>query len=251
VLNASQWRENEDSEIVDLLTFAKKQIKLSEMKVLPLLFLLLGISAFAMDPTWKKIDPQMPRAEQLIWVEPTSTFKSFLKLYEKHSGRWQAVRLPSLPEEVPVVIGRNSFAPRGKKVEGDKKSPQGLYVFGPFFGKAPQNFPHWHYIPTTDQDKWIDDSHHPDYNRWVRGATTAKSFESLRRADGLYDLAAVISYNMNPIVPGAGSAIFMHIWKSSNEGTAGCIALRKVDLENILHWLSDRKNPHILLGDVN
>jgi L,D-peptidoglycan transpeptidase YkuD (ErfK/YbiS/YcfS/YnhG family) len=45
------------------------------------------------------------------------------------------------------------------------------------------------------------------------------------REDGVYDLLVVIGYNTNPIVPGAGSAIFLHIARASFSPTVGCVAV--------------------------
>ena len=37
------------------------------------------------------------------------------------------------------------------------------------------------------------------------------SHERMWREDGLYDLVVVIGYNVDPAVPGLGSAIFLHV----------------------------------------
>jgi L,D-peptidoglycan transpeptidase YkuD (ErfK/YbiS/YcfS/YnhG family) len=47
------------------------------------------------------------------------------------------------------------------------------------------------------------------------------------RRDGLYDLLVVIGYNIAPVSPGAGSAIFLHIAAADFAPTAGCIAVEK------------------------
>ena len=48
-------------------------------------------------------------------------------------------------------------------------------------------------------------------------------------------------------IPGAGSAIFMHIWRSDHEGTAGCIAMSEKHLLQVLHWLDKKQNPYIYI----
>ncbi len=52
--------------------------------------------------------------------------------------------------------------------------------------------------------------------------------------DAVYDLLVVIGYNMHPVVPGAGSAIFLHIARPDFSPTAGCIA---VDREVLLRLM--------------
>ena len=50
--------------------------------------------------------------------------------------------------------------------------------------------------------------------------------------DDLYDLVYVLNYNTNPIIPGKGSAIFLHICKDDFSHTEGCVAIEtKVILE--------------------
>lgn len=210
-----------------------------------------SISARAADPDWKKLGHLLQKSQQLVWVEPSATFRTSIKLYEKKQNHWQLIQLSSMPSEFPGVIGLLGFANPGQKTEGDKKSPTGLYSFGRFFGKSDQTFQQWKYQRVTSADKWIDDAAHPDYNKWIVGDTTAKSFENLLRQDEVYDLAAVINYNMNPVKSGAGSAIFMHIWRGSLIGTAGCVAMNREHLEKVLHWLDQNKNPQILMSGVN
>jgi len=62
------------------------------------------------------------------------------------------------------------------------------------------------------------------YNQWVHGAVVARSFERMKRPDNLYQYGTVIGYNMHPVMPGAGSAIFMHVWRKSI-APSGCVAL--------------------------
>jgi L,D-peptidoglycan transpeptidase YkuD (ErfK/YbiS/YcfS/YnhG family) len=54
------------------------------------------------------------------------------------------------------------------------------------------------------------------------------------REDDLYDALVVIGYNMEPIVPGAGSAIFLHIATPDFAPTAGCVAVQKEVLLGLL-----------------
>ena len=75
----------------------------------------------------------------------------------------------------------------------------------------------------------------------------AKSFERMRRSDGLYQYGIVIGYNRHPVISGAGSAIFMHVWRGYNSPTSGCVAVNQRYLRKILHWLNRQEKPVILL----
>ena len=59
------------------------------------------------------------------------------------------------------------------------------------------------------------------------------------REDSLYDLVLILGHNDDPIVPGAGSAIFMHVASPEYGPTEGCVALARDDL---LELLSDLDN---------
>ncbi len=52
----------------------------------------------------------------------------------------------------------------------------------------------------------------------------------LWRADHVYDLIVPLGYNDDPVVPGKGSAIFMHVAKPDYAPTEGCVALALPDL---------------------
>ena len=58
------------------------------------------------------------------------------------------------------------------------------------------------------------------------------------RKDNIYDILVVIKYNVKPIIPGKGSAIFIHIAKKHYFPTKGCIALDKKDLIFLVGKLS-------------
>jgi len=63
-----------------------------------------------------------------------------------------------------------------------------------------------------------------------------------------YDYGAVIDYNTAPVVPGAGSAIFLHV--STGGPTAGCVSLPGAQLLAVLRWLDPADQPRIVMGTV-
>ena len=60
------------------------------------------------------------------------------------------------------------------------------------------------------------------------------SCELLWRTDSLYDVIVVLGHNDNPVVPGAGSAVFLHISGEDFTPTNGGVALRLADMLTIL-----------------
>jgi L,D-peptidoglycan transpeptidase YkuD (ErfK/YbiS/YcfS/YnhG family) len=145
-------------------------------------------------------------------------------------------------------IGRNGFAKPDDKIEGDGKSPAGLFGLGLLFCFQAQVDTRLDFIQTSSDDKWIDDPASEDYNRYVRGATPARSYERLRLRSDDYKYCMAIEYNMNPVVKGKGSAIFLHLGVGS---TAGCVAINEPDMVFLLRWLKNRNHSRILMGNKN
>ena len=82
-------------------------------------------------------------------------------------------------------------------------------------------------------DGWCDAPEDPAYNLPVALPYPA-SAENLWRRDRVYDLIVPLGYNDDPVRPGAGSAIFMHLAKRVYPPTAGCVALSRRDLLMVL-----------------
>ena len=161
--------------------------------------------------------------------------------FEKGLRNWR----PGLPS-FDAVIGRNGLAAIGEKREGDGKTPSGVFPVGLVFGYGPEIASKMPYRQTCENDIWVDDPESPEYNKWVlKGTTSAKSFEEMKRKDHLYKYGMVIEYNTKPIVKGWGSAIFFHIWLAPGESTGGCVAVSEKKMLWLLKWLDSAKKPFI------
>ena len=71
------------------------------------------------------------------------------------------------------------------------------------------------------------------YNRLIT-LPFERSHEKLWREDSVYDLIVVLGYNDSPVVPGKGSAIFLHVARPDFSPTEGCVACEKYDLLDML-----------------
>jgi L,D-peptidoglycan transpeptidase YkuD (ErfK/YbiS/YcfS/YnhG family) len=89
---------------------------------------------------------------------------------------------------------------------------------------------------------WCDDPKSKFYNKLIKLPSKFR-YEKLYRSDRLYDLVVVLNYNLNPIIKNKGSAIFIHVAKKPLKKTAGCIALKKGNLINLLSVI--KKNTKI------
>ena len=135
---------------------------------------------------------------------------------------------------LPCILGRSGI--RAEKREGDGGTPKGRVSLRRVLYRA-DRIP----VPKTAlpvaaiarDDGWCDDPRDPRYNQSVKLPYPA-SAESLWRDDHLYDLVVVLGHNDDPVVPGLGSAIFMHIAAIGGEPTAGCVALQREHLLSVL-----------------
>ena len=134
------------------------------------------------------------------------------------------------------ALGPAGVVPAAEKREGDGASPAGAWplrrvLYRPDRRAAPETA-----LPVQalrPDDGWCDAPDDPAYNRPVRLPYPA-SAEALWRDDGVYDLIVVLGHNDDPVVAGAGSAIFLHLAKPGYPPTQGCIALSAPDLERLL-----------------
>jgi len=160
---------------------------------------------------------------------------------EKTKRKWKLAIAP-----VQASIGRNGFAQENEKIEGDGKTPNGLYALGQLYSYEATVDTKIPFQQVDSLDKWIDDSTSNDYNKYVRGATTAKSFEHLKLNSIDYKYCIVIEYNTNPVVKGKGSAIFFHVADEKYSPTAGCVAIAEGDMLVFLKWFKPRKKKAML-----
>ena len=132
------------------------------------------------------------------------------------------------------AIGRGGV--RGDKREGDGATPSGRFVLRRVFYRADRLAPPKTALPSralTPDDGWCNDPNHADYNRPVR-LPHAAGHEALWRDDGVYDVIVELGYNDDPVTPGLGSAIFLHVARADYEPTEGCVALALDDLRTLL-----------------
>lgn len=124
-----------------------------------------------------------------------------------------------------AAIGPGGIAVKGG--EGDGITPRGVYPIREIFYRADRIAKPATVLPLRaiqKDDGWCDAPGDANYNRLVKLPYPA-SAETMWRNDHLYDLVAVLGYNDDPVVPGKGSAIFLHLAKPDYAPTHGCVAL--------------------------
>lgn len=144
------------------------------------------------------------------------------------------------------ALGRSGI--RADKTEGDGATPVGRFPLRCVFyrGELPATR-----LPATAirrDDGWCDAPDDIAYNRLVRLPYPASS-EEMWRADHLYDRVLVIGHNDDPVVPGQGSAVFVHLAHDDWRPTQGCVAFARADLEEILGRLAPEDHVTILVPE--
>ena len=121
------------------------------------------------------------------------------------------------------------------KREGDLSTPIGTFQFNKIYFRADRIGDTNFFIDSSiinKNDGWCDDQKSDFYNQYIQ-FPFRESAEHLYREDHVYDIVCVLNYNTSPIIPGRGSAIFLHIAKPGFIGTEGCIAIEKEPLIDI------------------
>jgi L,D-peptidoglycan transpeptidase YkuD (ErfK/YbiS/YcfS/YnhG family) len=132
------------------------------------------------------------------------------------------------------ALGRSGISTQ--KREGDGATPVGVFAMRQLFYRPDREARPRTALPTealAPADGWCDAPADRAYNRRVLLPYPA-SAENLWREDHLYDLIVVLGYNDAPVVPGQGSAIFLHLASPDFAPTVGCVALSRDDLLTVL-----------------
>lgn len=199
---------------------------------------------------------QLGESEQCIlvvtpdWKSQTGTLCIFER--ENTTSDWR-----QRGQGIPVIVGRGGLG-WGKDIaedgplkhEGDGRSPAGIFRLDSAFGYAPQREASWIKLPyrtlfsTTEA---IDDPHSSYYNQMLERtqvpAPDWRTSEQMLRKDDCYKWGVIVDYNVNPVKAGAGSCVFLHIWRDPRHPTAGCTAMEEKNLVALLRWLDPKANP--------
>lgn len=176
---------------------------------------------------------------QLVIVESSGN-SAVVYMYEKNSsGIWEDAGLT-----VSGWVGSNGVDEKSQ--EGDGKTPYGLYPIGEAFYIEDQPATGLPSFQITENTYWVDDPNSAYYNMKVEGTDNMdwNSAEHMISYSVSYKYGFVVNFNMNPIVPGKGSAIFFHCGSGP---TAGCVAVPENYVLSYLAKLDANKNPYILM----
>ncbi len=204
-----------------------------------------------------------PHVRQLVLAVATGwdAAEGRIQLFQRDGRGWVAAS-PSWR----VLFGRSGLAwGRGehpeedqnpgdpRKVERDRRAPAGVFRIGKIYTYDDALPPgaRYPFHTITEADAWVDDPLHPDYNRHVTvdPANPPPWFarQRMRLDDPPHRWLVEIRHNADPVLAGAGSAIFFHIQRGPGRASAGCTVMPQADLVRMIRWLRAEDAPRYVL----
>lgn len=203
---------------------------------------------------------QIESAGQLVlvvapeWNATTGT----MYLFDRTDQGWSQYNVPW-----KVILGDSGLAwgigihtnpPNDRlKIEGDHRSPAGVFELGEFFGydSIPPPGIRYSYRQATKTVHCVDDTGSLFYNSFVGenqvvrdsvGRPPWKSSEVMRLDSVDYKYGIVVRQNPRAI-PGKGSCIFLHLMRADSSATTGCTAMGEDNMLFLMQWLDPEKHP--------
>lgn len=226
-------------------------------KYCTLTFFIIFISSLYSQPPTETSVFTLSKQIIIVVTDSTNTDQGFLYRFERNEKlSWNLIS-----KSVPVIIGRKGFAlgnglislddtGMDNKVEGDKKSPAGVFTLTKAFGfihEKELNGLKISYIQITDMTECIDDPRSKFYNQIIRSNKVNtidwNSSEKMWKADPWYRFGVFVDNNSSPVNSGNGSCIFLHNWDGPDDSTVGCTAMAPEYMRDIVLWLDSEKDP--------
>lgn len=226
----------------------------------PLLKLCLGLLVVGSLPV--QANWQLPEKTQQLVVVTTDDWGGIqgqLRAFVRTDDGWQAQPISSA-----VTIGRTGSAwgiglhpaqPGQQKKEGDGKAPAGIFALTSGFGYAAITGLEIPYQQMQRSHYCMDVNDSAYYNQIVDASIVGDeavkgSSEGMRRdlhyGDELYRQGVFVAHNPQNI-PGAGSCIFLHLWRGEDKPTAGCTAMPGEVMDELIRWLDADEAPAMVL----
>ncbi len=221
------------------------------MRIFTVVFVAFGLFAFSELKADEKACPDLARsAKRLLLVTGSGmgAIKAHVRLFQRKSpngGTWSQVG--------PVkqaILGRSglgwgwdqqSLAAAGEppKHEGDGRTPAGVFKIERAFGFEEVG-PGRSYLPLVAHKSYcVDDVQSPYYNQIIdKGKAGPNTSGEDMGTISLYRKGLQINFPTNAAMKG-GSCIFIHVWRSPESPTSGCVALAEADVKELQEWAAE------------
>lgn len=190
--------------------------------------------------------PLTPEQVVTVSVASSTATTGVLEAWERRGTDFVRVRGP-----IQVYVGEDGV---GLASERRSRTPRGVFGLTEAFGLAKDPGAALPYVRVGLSHWWVSDVRSAHYNEMrvcppggACGFRQSRS-EQLGAIDA-YRYAIVMDYNRDPVVPGRGSAFFLHV--TEGRPTQGCISMPAQDMKWLLRWLDPADEPVISvnLGD--
>ena len=136
--------------------------------------------------------------------------------------------------KVKCAIGKSGI--KKNKREGDKFTPKGKFRLNYVLyrsDRVKKISTKLKKIIIRKKMGWCDDPRSKKYNQLIEFPFGFRA-EKMYLKENTYDIVVVLNYNMKPVIPKKGSAIFLHLAKKNYSSTKGCIAISKKNMKLLL-----------------
>lgn len=208
-------------------------------------------------------DERVGDARQVIVVEAPrwSSTEGTLTAFERVEGSWRIVQ-----PTVRAQLGYGGLVRGDRRRQGTGTVPTGVFEILSGFGRQADPGTDLEYIQVDRNDAWTYNPRVPStYNVFQDVDRSWKSYggyvEELWDMGMQYDYVAILDYNLpegpirtdtngvrrsaNPPDTSRGGGIFLHV--DNGNKTAGCVAVRKSVMRDLMRWLDPAKDPVIVI----
>lgn len=190
-------------------------------------------------------DVSTPRQVVTVRVSSANSTQGVVETWRWSTKRERFIRVHG---PVRAFVGSDGV---GAASEYLSRTPAGVHTLTETFGRFADPGARLPYRQVDRSSWWVSDVASPHYNTYRECAVGqwcgfAKSRSENLGAIPVYTYAIVMDYNRAPVVPGAGSAFFLH--ETDGKPTQGCIAIERRALKQIVRWLRPAKSPVISVG---
>lgn len=208
-------------------------------------------------------DARVGDSRQVIVVEAPkwSSTEGTLTAFEKRGSEWDVVQ-----PTVRAQLGYGGLVRGDRRRQGTGTVPTGVFEILSGFGRKADPGTELEYIQVDRNDAWTYNPKVPStYNVFQDADRSWKSYggfvEELWDMGMQYDYVAVLDYNLpqgpirtdvkgvrrssTPPDTSRGGGIFLHV--DNGNKTAGCIAVKRNVMRDLMQWLDPDKEPVIVI----
>ena len=176
----------------------------------------------------------------VVTANSLNSTSGILTTYQKTSSGWVIVM------STTACLGQGGLVYDANRIEGDMKTPIGIYSLPYAFGVLPKPSGVKITYHTIDTNTYFDGMYgSATYGQLVEGQPDNNEWEKMYCVP-VYNYGLLINFNSEEKV-GKGNAIFLHCYRSAGKSTSGCVAINQNQMVSLLQWINPSQNPRIVI----